>query len=84
MAGGVFYPEDNNTYYLYTNQVYYLGSSSMYNSNYNCAIEFTVYSSGALFGASVNVLSGIRPVISLSSETKFSGDGTYNNPYTVN
>ncbi len=84
MAGGVFYPEDNNTYYLYTNQVYYLGSSSMYNSNYNCAIEFTVYSSGALYGSSVNGLSGIRPVISLSSEVKFSGDGTYNNPYIVN
>ena len=84
MAGGVFYPEDNNTYYLYTNRVYYLGSSSMYDSNFNCAIEFTVNSSGALYGASVNILSGIRPVISLSSETKFSGDGTYNNPYTVN
>ena len=84
MAGGVFYPEDNNTYYLYTNRVYYLGSSSMYDSNFNCAIEFTVNSSGALYGASVNGLSGIRPVISLSSEVKFSGDGTYNNPYIVN
>lgn len=42
-------------------------------------------SSGGLsnWNVSHNGLAGIRPVINLSSKVKLSGDGTYNNVYTV-
>ena len=90
MAGGVDRPVDNNTYYLYTNQDYWSispsesivnntpGSSFAYYS-----FEFLVSSAGDIDGGDLIDPYGVRPVISLSSEVKLSGNGTWNNPYVV-
>ena len=80
MAGGV-YGYSNSSYYLYTNQYYWLGSPDFFNSGR--AVEFNVSSSGFLGYSSVDFNSGARPVVSLSSKAKLSGNGTYSNPYTV-
>ena len=81
MAGGVW-STSNSSYYLYTNQDYWLGSPiSSYSSGY--AIEFGVSSSGSLDFNDVTDTSGARPVVSLSSKAKLLGNGTYSKPYTV-
>ena len=81
MAGGV-YPTSNSTYYLYTNKNYWLGSP--YNFFSGGARGFSVVSSGILLDSLVtNDAYGARPVVSLSSKAKLSGNGTYSNPYTV-
>ena len=93
MAGGAYgtygangkNESDNNSYYLYTNQIYWTGSPSYYDGAYTQTYEFLVSSSGSMSYSSVAGASyGVRPVISLSSTVKLSGDGTYNNVYTVN
>ena len=82
MAGGV-YGIANSSYYLYTNKYYWLGSpDSFISSGY--AREFSVDLSGYFNNIGVNNNdSGVRPVVSLSSKAKLSGNGTYSNPYTV-
>lgn len=85
MAGGA-YNINNTNYYLYTNQIYFSGSPLSYsalNSAYLRAIMFRIDQNGALSWNCVDEAIGIRPVISLSSMIKLSGDGTYNNPYEV-
>ena len=74
----------NSLQYLYTNQYYWSGSPYFFFSYNSVSVVFNVSSSGALNNSSVSDLSGVRPSISLSSEAKLSGDGTWNNPYTVN
>ena len=81
MAGGV-YKTDNSLYYLYTNQFYWLGSP-YYSISRGYAYGFNVNSSGGLEYSSLYGDIGIRPVISLSSKAKLSGNGTYNDVYTV-
>ena len=86
MAGGVFgmgSDNGNSSYYLYTNQRYWSGSPSYFFSGSN-AYEFDVENSGHIFVYTVAVNPyGARPVISLSSEAKLTGDGTWNNVYIV-
>ena len=84
MAGGVN-QISNNAYYLYTNQYYWVGSPNQFNHSYHgdYASEISIYSSGIMGASSVNNDYGIRPVISLASTIKLSGNGTYNNPYVV-
>ena len=82
MAGGKWV-SGNSTYYLYTNQYYWSGSPSYFNSSGN-SNEFQVYSSGTLdYYRYVTAAYGVRPVVSLSSKAKLSGNGTYNDVYTV-
>ena len=80
MAGGV-YGSSNSSYYLYTNQYYWLGSPHGFAGS--VAREFGVGSSGSLSNDGVSYTGGARPVVSLSSKAKLSGSGTYSNPYTV-
>ena len=82
MAGGV-YDSDNSSYYLYTNKDYWLASPYYFSSPGSDADEFDVLSSGSLHGHTVFFPLGARPVVSLSSKAKLSGNGTYSNPYTV-
>ena len=82
MAGGK-YGTDNSTYYLYTAQYYWSGSPTYFDSYYSIADEFIVYSSGILGNNGVDPAYGARPVVSLSSKAKLSGNGTYSKPYTV-
>ena len=83
MAGGVV-GTSNSSYYLYTNQYYWLGSPYYFESYRSFAIGFFVDSLSYLNYDVVHNTYGARPVISLSSKAKLSGDGTWNNIYTVN
>ena len=80
MAGGKF-GTSNSSYYLYTKQYYWSGSPYSFGSSF--ASEFFVNSSGSLYGTDVTNANGARPVVSLSSKAKLSGNGTYSKPYTV-
>ena len=81
MAGGY---SNNGSYYLYTGQDYWSGSPMSISSyNFGTPVVFRVGSSGSLGNHYVEYGYGVRPLISLSSEAKLSGDGTWNNPYTV-
>ncbi len=71
----------NNSYYLYTNEDYWSGSP--YDSDSSNAYGFYVNSAGFQVFARVNYKYGVRPVVSLSSKAKLSGNGTYSKPYTV-
>ena len=82
MAGGV-YGTNNSSYYLYTNQNYWSGSPNSFYSNNAYDSGFFVYSSGRLSSNVVYSTYGARPVVSLSSKAKLSGNGTYSNPYTA-
>ena len=73
----------NNSFYLYTNQYYWSGSPDYFDSSSSYAREFSVASSGYLNDNDVSYNFGARPVVSLSSKVKLSGNGTYSNPYTV-
>ena len=81
MAGGKN-GTGNSTYYLYTNQNYWSVSPAYFLSS-GYAFEFYVNSSGYLNYNYVAYSFGARPVVSLSSKAKLSGNGTYSNPYTV-
>ena len=82
LAGGK-YGTGNSTYYLYTNQYYWSGSPRYFNSDDSYASEFIVSYFGYFDAYIVNADSGARPVVSLSSKAKLSGNGTYSKPYTV-
>ena len=80
--------ESNNTYYLYNNQSFWTETPYTYDDN--IAYMIIVQSNGSISSMyvawpfRVSVDSGIRPVISLSPNAVISsGDGTQNNPYTV-
>ncbi len=88
MAGGVYHSDNssysnNSSYYLYTNQIYWLGSPGTSPSN-GFVYGFIVYSSGYINYYGVGSSNGVRPVISLSSKAKLLGSGTYNDVYIVN
>ena len=83
MAGGKS-GTGNSSYYLHTNQHYWSGSPNIFGSSgIGNAGEFSVTSSGTLSADYVALTRGARPVVSLSSKAKLSGNGTYSNPYTV-
>ena len=79
MAGGV-YGTRNSSYYLYTNQYYWTGSPYSFKTDSN-PYEFRVAFSGNIYFNRATITYGIRPVISLISSVKLSGNGTYNNVY---
>ena len=82
MAGGV-YAINNSSYYLYTNQYYWSGSPYTFSSATASALEYDVTPYGERGANDVNIRAGARPVVSLSSKAKLSGNGTYNDVYTV-
>ena len=83
-AGGT--ENSNSSYYLYTNQSYWLSSpygfltnNSIYSSNY------ILTSNGYLSNSDDNSSYGIRPVISLKSGIGYlKGDGSSKYPYVIN
>ena len=81
MAGGK-YNTSNNSYYLYTNQNYWLGSPNYFGSDF--ASESYVFSEGHLGTAFVdNSTFGARVAVSLKPEATLSGAGTSESPFTV-
>ena len=88
MAGNK-YNTSNQTLYLYSNSFFASGTPSHYDSEAPSTFYQTEGSSSGGFN---NVPAGsgfrppvfsTRPVISLSSNVKLSGNGTYDNPYIV-
>ena len=70
----------NNSFYLYTGDYYWAGSPDDFIDGYS--YEFIVWDDGGL-GNGYDY-TGVRGVVSLSSESKLLGSGTYNDVYTVN
>ena len=81
MAGNNW-SESNTSYYLHTGAYYWAGSP--YGFNDSGSSEFNVSGGGILYFSFVDSDSGVRGVVSLSSESKLLGSGTYNDVYTVN
>ena len=81
MAGNNW-SESNTSYYLHTGAYYWAGSP--YEFNDGSSIEFRVDDVGYLNYSGVSSGRGVRGVVSLSSESKLLGSGTYNDVYTVN
>ena len=71
----------NNSFYLYTGDYYWAGSP--YDFFGSSSIEFRVGGGGDLGSNDVYYVRGVRPVVSLSSKVKLSGNGTYNDVYVV-
>ena len=72
----------NNSFYLYTGAYYWAGSPGVF--DVVDSREFYVRGYGYLDHGSVGINRGVRGVVSLSSESKLLGSGTYNDVYTVN
>ena len=72
----------NNSFYLYTGDYYWAGSPCDFDNGISS--EFRVIGGGLLYFDYVNYIYGARGVVSLSSESKLLGSGTYNDVYTVN
>ena len=81
MAGNNW-SESNTSYYLHTGATYWAGSPYVFRDGDN-AFEFLVAGGGRLGIGIVNNLRGVRGVVSLSSESKLLGSGTYNDVYIV-
>ena len=79
---GKSWSESNTSYYLHTGANYWAGSPSGFDGTN--VYEFFVFDDGGLYGGTVDDYSGARGVVSLSSESKLLGSGTYNDVYTVN
>ena len=81
MAGNNW-SESNTSYYLHTGAYYWAGSPRGFNGSNS--YEFNVFVGGFLNSSIVGTDFGVRGVVSLSSESKLLGSGTYNDVYTVN
>ena len=80
MAGNKW-SKSNTSYYLHTGANCWTGSPSGFSGG--VAGEFGVYDVGILSNDRVNSIRGVRGVVSLSSESKLLGSGTYNDVYIV-
>ena len=71
----------NSSFYLYTNQNYWLLSPFFCGVGGACVAR--VHATGYLIGNRVNNPYGVRPSVSLKLGTNLSGEGTSSNPYTI-
>ena len=82
LAGGKLY-EDNSAFYLNNNMAYWAGSPYGFGS-YGCAFAFEFFPGRGLGSGDVNIRNiAARGVVSLSSDVKLLGSGTYNDVYIV-
>ena len=73
----------NSTYYLYTNQNWWLSSPDTIINNY-VATEYYLGHNGGIAGNTNDVGYGLRPSVSLASTSTITqGDGTATNPYII-
>ena len=81
LAGGKF-ETNNSAFYLNNNMAYWAGSPRGF--NYSNSGVFSLYPiAGLNYDYVINRYSGARGVVSLSSESKLLGSGTYNDVYVV-
>ena len=82
LAGGKLF-EDNSAFYLNNNMIYWAGSPREFSGGHSRV--FALRPINGLDYGSVDIrYVGARGVVSLSSESKLLGSGTYNDVYTVN
>ena len=81
MAGGDNKHGKNSSYYLYTASDYWLGSPFWFESKHG--VPFAITEFGELAAYNGWDKRGARPVISLSSDVKLLGSGTYDDVYIV-
>lgn len=79
LVGG--YNFGNDSYYLYTNQKYYLASPLYVNTL--STYVFAVNGLGRVESSNTTYLQDVRPVISLSPMVSVSGTGHWDDPYIV-
>ena len=82
MAGAANDWNSNTNYYLHTGDYYWTGSPIEFYDGWG-AIEFFVHGDGTPDNDTVAYDIGVRGVVSLSSESKLLGSGTYDDVYTV-
>ena len=81
---GAFEGATGTNYWLYTNQYYWTMSPCVYYVDVKEAAVFYVHENGNFGGAGVKVTLGVRPVINLNANIKFSGGvGKSDNPFVV-
>ncbi len=79
-AGGV--EADNSEYWLCIGEDYWTMTPRLYNNGY--AQTFIVSSDGGLTNPNLEYKNiGVRPVINLKADTKFTGEGTTGTPFVV-
>ncbi len=83
MFGGVPWSENATGNYLINGQLYWTMSPSCFNATISYASVFFVNSSGHLSWNGVYNAFGVRPVINLKADTKFTGIGTVDSPFEV-
>ena len=82
LAGGK-YSTDNSAFYLNNNMAYWAGSPGEFRGGGSTVFDLDpIY--GLAYGGVNGRYGGARGVVSLSSESKLLGSGTYNDVYTVN
>ena len=74
--------ETNDSFYLYTKNYYWAGSPTGFYDG-DSAFGFFVGEDGSLDYVDVAAAVGVRGVVSLSSESKLLGSGTYDDVYVV-
>lgn len=79
-AGGR-YGKNNTKYYLYTGEYHW--TMTPYSFDGSSVRVFVINSKGSMIGQYVDSARSIYPVINLDSEVKFSGSGTYIDPFIV-
>ena len=82
MAGADNQVNENYSYYLYSGDYQWPGSPYVSDSHGE-AYEFAVARHGYLYYYTVSDKRGVRGVVSLSSDVKLLGSGTYNDVYVV-
>ena len=82
LAGGK-YDSDNSAFYLNNNMAYWAGSPVRFSGRYSGVFVLKPFV-GLAYGEVIIRDSVARGVVSLSSESKLLGSGTYNDVYTVN
>ena len=75
------FEDGNKEYYLYTGQIYWPGSPFLFDSGGN-ATNFIIQDS-YISNNRVEQSYGVRPVVSLSSNVKLKGSGTYDDIYNI-
>ena len=82
MAGADGQYNHNYSYYLYTGALYWGGSPILFvDGRIACGLNMDYV--GSLSYSRVDDSNGVRGVVSLSSDTKLLGSGTYNDVYVV-
>ena len=82
LAGGKF-NTDNSAFYLNNNMAYWAGSPAGFDGSYS-HVFVLIPLDGLGYGGVYDRGNAARGVVSLSSESKLLGSGTYNDVYTVN